>query len=210
MNKTGLNLLIRNIVHGDKSAQVELYTLTYTPLVRYLAHKFGSSLSAEDIDEIARQSLLLMFIHAADYRGGNGNSSAWGWAYTIARNQALKWLEIGKREMPFSDASDDDDDPDLDANITGRMIANLRSNPRQDGVEDQVIEKMLREKIMEMVQQLGKRERLILFLHYQQEWTLRKIAAHLKLTPARITQIHQCILRDIQNAIGPSFQLDSI
>lgn len=200
MNNTGLDFLIRKIAHGDLSAQAELYTITSAPFTQHVTRWFGSSLSEEDIEEIVSQSILLMFLNAAGYRGGNGDSSAWGWAYTIARNQALKWLDTRKRELSFSEVSEDD--LDTEAGITGQMINRLHLNPLQDGVEDQVIERMLREKVMEIIQQLDSREKLILVLHFEKEWTFKQIAAHLRLTPARITQITQGILRKCEAAAG--------
>lgn len=210
MNNAGLNFTICKIADGDSSAQAELHDLVYTPLVQYIARGFRSSFSAEDIEEIALQSILLIFVNASKYRGKAGESSAWKWAYTIARNQALKWLKAGKREISFSDAGGNDNDPDIGVNIASRAINNPHLNRLEDGVEDQVIERMFLERARELFQGLDDRERKILALRFDEGWTLKKIAAHLNLTPARITQILQGILQKFRNDPGLSFQSELI
>lgn len=209
MNNAGLNFTIRKIAEGDPSAQAELHTLVYSSLVLYLTRGFHSSLSPEDIEEVASQSILLMFVNAATYRGREGDSSAWKWAYTIARNQALKWLKIRKREIPFSD-NGGDGDPGADAYLAFQAINDLSPNCLDRGMEDQVIERLLQEKMMELFHLLDERERQILRLHYADGWTLKMIASHLKVTPARITQILQGILRKFRNDPDLSIQWESI
>lgn len=209
MNNAGLNSTIRKIADGDPSAQAELHDLVYSPLVQYIARGFHSSFSAEDIEEIACQSILLIFVNASKYRGKEGDSSAWKWAYTIARNQALKWLKIGKREIPFSDTGGYED-PSTTAYLTSQAINDLNPNYLESGVEDQVIERILREKMMELFQLLDEREKKILSLHYAEGWTLKRIASHFKVTPARITQILKGILQKFRNDPDLSIQWESI
>lgn len=202
-SSTGLHLLIRRIAHGDKIAQAELYELTCKPFTQYVTGHFGPNFSEEDITEIVHQSILTLILHAKSYRGSNGNSSAWGWAYRIARNQALKWLKSTRREIRFPEAGDEN----VDAGDTQTQRTILHFNPNLDTgtVEEQVLEKMFREKAIEIIRQLNRRERVILYLHYEKGWTFRQIAEHMKVKPARITQIVQNIQRKCQAAMVESF-----
>lgn len=197
-NETGLHILIRRIALGDKSAQAEFYDLTLSLLTQFVRKHFGAVLPDDDIDEIVDQSILQVFLHAASFRGDHGDSSAWGWVYQITRNQALKWLKTMKREVIFPNTSNDD--ADIDETRLHKMI--VRHNPILDpeSMEVQFAENLLRENLRELIEQLNPREKLVLRLYVEEKWTFRQIAAHLNVTPARVTQIMKDIQRKCQSA----------
>lgn len=192
-NPTSLHDLIYKIARGDKRACIEFDNQTRTPLTQYIAGHFGSKLMHGDVEEIVSQSILIMLLEAVKYRGGNGDASAWGWAYKIAWNQALKWIKIEKREVPFSQVIDSA----VDAEEEQLYKTAHRYNPdnKSVSVEDDLIVREFRAKAMEIVLKLSPREQQILHLYFEQGLTFKEIAKLIKVTPARVTQIMQDIRR---------------
>ncbi|RPH74647.1 sigma-70 family RNA polymerase sigma factor [bacterium] len=191
-SKTGLHYLILKIASGDKSAYEELAMTSRMPLTEYVAGRFGSRFSDEDIEEIVDQSILNIFLHTEEYHGDHGEKSAWGWAYQISCNQALKWIRTTKREIHLS--AGDDCGTDLEEDQLSRMM--IRCNPglEAEGIEDQLEEKLLIEKLVEIIQGLSPQERLILRLHFVMDWHWNEIAATIGVKPPRITQIMKRIM----------------
>ena len=189
-NKTGLHNLILSIGRGNRRDRDELDPAVRSKLTEYLAGQFGSSFSREDIEEIVSQSILNMLIHVGEYRGEYGEKSAWGWAYQIAWNQALKWHKTIKDEVPFPQDGDGSSDPQ-EYQICRIILSGLNAKT----VEEQVDERLLIEKLMKIVENLDPREKEILYLYYVQGWNYRRIAASIGVTPPRITQIVKNILQ---------------
>lgn len=189
---TGLHDLILRIARGDRNACAEFNDQVHEWLIQRLASEFGSDFDEGDIIEIVSHAILNMFLHAREYRGKNGDGSAWTWAYQIARNQALKWIKTRTREVDFPHTSDGSE---INEEKLYRMVQ--RYNPVQIpvAVEDQVIERLFRQKAEEILRKLSDRERLILYLHFEMEWTFKQIAEYLKVKPPRVTQIMQKIQR---------------
>ena len=190
-NTTSLHNLIYRIAQGDKRACTEFDELTRTKLTQYITGRLGSALMAGDVEEIVSQAILIMFLEAVKYRGKHGDASAWGWAYQIAWNQALKWIKVRKREVFFSQA--------IDSDVEEEQLYKtaLRYNPNNEpvSIEEEVIDLEFRAKAMEILQKLSPREQLILRLFFEKELTLKEIAKFIKVTPARVTQIMQDIRR---------------
>ncbi|WP_413112648.1 FliA/WhiG family RNA polymerase sigma factor [Thaumasiovibrio sp. DFM-14] len=68
--------------------------------------------------------------------------------------------------------------------------------------EDRGVRNMIDENLLTLaLQQLPKREQLILSLYYKHEMSLREIALVLKLTEARICQLHKQSLKNLQVVI---------
>ena len=183
---TGLHDLIFKMARGDTNAQAEFDSLVREPLTRSLTREFGTDFNEEDIQEIVSHSILNMFLHVGGYRGKNGDASAWTWAYQIARNQALKWTKTKTREIHFPDSNDG---LSIDEEKLYRMVHQYNPTNMPSSVEDQVIERLFREKAKEILAKLSRRERIILHLHYDKEWTFKQIADYLKISPPRVTQI---------------------
>lgn len=197
---TGLHPLILRIASGDPRAQVEFDALAREPLRRFVTGHYGSAFSKEDVQEIVDQTIFTVFVHAGEYRGERGEPSAWQWAYQIARNQAHKWHKVYLRIVPF---------PDLEArNESGAEVdftlAALRFDPDFgiETVEDEVLEHIFRQQLVAFVCTLSRRERLILHLYCNQDWSFKQIAAYLKVKPPRICQILQAIQGKCRGAVG--------
>jgi RNA polymerase sigma factor (sigma-70 family) len=159
--------------------------------MEYLTSQFGVNLSPQDIEEIADHSIVQVLVHIQEYRGEHGEKSAWAWVYQIARSQALKWLRTIRGEIQRFPDTDDDPDPQV-YYITQAL---LRNTLYMKTVEEQIDEKLLTEKLIEIVQHLEARDREILYLYFVEGWKKNKIAARLNITPARVTQIMEKLLR---------------
>ena len=177
---------------GDRSAQAEFDSLVRNQLDRYITKEFGKGLDNGDSYEIVSQSILIMYLQAGEYRGKHGESSAWAWAFQVARSQAIKWVKTRKREVRIQEM---DDGYDLSEEILYRMVVRYSPDDEPVSVEQRVEERLFREMAAEILQKLNKRERLILHLHFEKDWTLRQIAEYLNVKPPRITQIMQNIRR---------------
>ncbi len=190
----GLHALILKAAGGEALAQAELYELTRQPLHRYIVSHFSSQIIEEDVQEIIHYSILQIFLHAKSYRGRNDDSSAWQWAYTIARNQALKWLRVTRRTVYLPDPQGKDSDEGQDE-ILHSLI--LRFNPAsmEESVEDQALERIVLENLLSCLQHFNQRERLVISWRYQYQLTLEEIAERLHVRRPRvhqiITRIHQ-------------------
>lgn len=194
-NPTGLHELILKIAHGDKGACAEFDDQTRTPLIQYVTAHFGSSLSDDDVVEVVSQAILNMFLHAQGYRGGNGDPSAWAWAYQIARNQALKWIKTRGHEVHTRKPGGSDLDIDVDEEQLYRMANRYDPDREPLSVEQEAEYRIFRAKAIEILQKLSPREQLVLRLYYEKEMTLKEIADFIHVTPARVTQIMQNIRR---------------
>lgn len=190
-NKTGLHDLIFDIARGSRRARDELDPVVRSKLNEYLRGQFGSSFSLEDIEEIASQAILTMLVHAGKYRGEQTEKSAWEWAYTIARNQALKWQKTVIKEVSFP--RDGDDTSNLDGYQIYQIL--LRNHLDVRIVESQVDERLLVERLIEIVENLDPREKQIVYDHFVKGLSLKRIAANLNISAPRVTQIVKTILQ---------------
>lgn len=196
---TGLNAIIHMSAPGDKRAQAEFIRLIHDPLTQYLTRKFGSEFSDDDIQEAMQQAILDMILHAKDYRGSNGDASAWEWVYTIARNRAYKWIRTRKREIPWSEESDDDSE--IGADRLHREIICYNPNLDTNTVEETIEEKLFLQKAKEIKQQLTPREKLVVEL-IEAGYNQKEIAATIRVRPPRVTQIMQSIRLKFLSAAG--------
>lgn len=200
-NKTQIHDLILYMARGNRSAHAEFDMATRDRLIQSLTREFGNELDDGDIQEIVSHSILNMFLHAGGYRGKNGEASAWAWAYRIARNQALKWSKTKRRDIQFPESSDG---LNVDEEKLYRMVSRYNPGDVPVSVDEQVEDRLFREKAVEILGRLNEREKLILYLHYEMEWTLKKIAEHLNISPPRVTQVMQSIRKFCQEEMVKS------
>lgn len=100
-NSSKLANLIKRIGVGDRDAVEQFAKLWMPHLVEYILSRYGSALSEDDVEEIVQQTLLLVFLHANKFRS-DSDISARKWIYTIASNQALKWIATLKKMNDIS------------------------------------------------------------------------------------------------------------
>ncbi len=82
--------LLAEIAKGSKPAFVELYEQVYTSLIRFL---YRFTRSTENIEEIANDTMLVVWQKAATFQGQSRIST---WIMGIAMRRALKYLEKEK------------------------------------------------------------------------------------------------------------------
>ena len=186
---TGLLTLIRNSAAGDAQSKADLYELTKQPLYRHIINQFGTILREEDAWEVTDQAIMIIYIHASNFEGEHGESSAWKWAYTIARTQALKRIKVLRRYIPVWQAApknlqDADESTQLDA-----LFQQMSSFSIDESLEEQALNHLILESAKECLQELNEREKQILFMRYADNCTLDEIAERYQIKRPRVHQI---------------------
>lgn len=178
------------MARGDQRAQVEFNEIIHDALTGYLARHFGSQLSDDDLQEVLDHATLDLLVHAGAYRGKHGEVSAWKWVYKIARNRAYKWIRTRNREIPWYEESDDDSELGVDRFY--REIISYNPNLDTNNVEEIIEMRLFFEKVMQMLQQLTPREKQVITL-LERGYQNKEIAAIMRVSPPRVTQIIQSI-----------------
>lgn len=181
--------LIRKSATGDAQAKADIYELTRQPLFRHIINRFGTILNEEDAREITHQAIMLIYIHAPSFAGEHGESSAWKWAYRIARNQALKRIKVLLRYIPVwqaarKDLQEADEDTQLDD-----LFFQISPPAHDESLEEQVLNHLIWESAKRCLESLDEREKQILFMRYVDHCTLDEIAGRFKIKRPRVHQI---------------------
>jgi RNA polymerase sigma factor (sigma-70 family) len=190
---TGLHVLIRRSAAGETQAQAELYELLRQPLHRHILNQFQPTLDEEDAWEITDQTVLQIYLSADHYHGAHDESSAWKWAYQIARNQALKRLKVLNRSVPVwqtrnQELLDEDEDALFDA-----IFPRYSPFSIEEALEEQVFNHLIWEAARACLLELNERERRILVMRYVEERTLDEIGAYYHVNRSRVYQILMAI-----------------
>ena len=191
-DESGIHLLILRIGSGDIEAYAELDRHIHPLLSRYIARHFRSQFQKEDIEYIVDQAILTICLHAGEYRGRHGDPSALKWIYRIAGNQALKWLKTLQRTIHFPD-SDPSNGSGGEEELMTLVAIQRHLDPNSMSVEEMVFERIFRDQVLFFISTLSRRERLILFLRFEMQWTFNQIAEFIHVKPARVHQILQSI-----------------
>jgi len=206
---TGLHILIRNSAGGDHHAQTELYERVSQPLVKHVLNRYGNSLQEEDAWEIMHQTVLQMYINASHFAGIYNEVSAWSWAYSIARNQALKWIRISRRTEPILDIRRENlerEQFDDEEALFEIVISENNRTGSKDALEIDVIEKLIWKAVYLCILQLEPKDRELLDLRYARGYTLEEIAQIHHITKPRVHQRLDRIIRILRKAA----QLDGL
>lgn len=198
----GLHNLLMKVAAGDLQSKEDIFYIIHNPLLLYIAGKFGHQLSQEDIADIADHVCLIVLVSTQQYRGENGDLSAWEWAYRIAYNRAVKWVKSGKRTIPFPEPPDDTG-PEYDHDeYLHQLLIRYTPQALPVSVEDEVIKRMMITEIMAAISRFSLRERLIIAWRYDDGLTLEEIACRLKIKRPRVHQILAKIHRDLRNNLN--------
>jgi RNA polymerase sigma factor (sigma-70 family) len=108
-------------------------------------------------------------------------------------------LKTLQRTVHFPD-SDPSDGPGSEDELLTLAAIQRHLDPYSMSVEDMVFERIFRDQILSFVSQLSQRERLILFLRFEMQWTLNQIAEFIHVKPPRVHQILQSIFRKCRYA----------
>ncbi|HSJ53231.1 MAG TPA: RNA polymerase sigma factor, partial [Anaerolineae bacterium] len=102
-------VLLRQVMNGDRQALATLYARHAAPLLAYLAHLVGDGATAEDL---VQELFLVVWRDAGRFRG---SASVRAWLFGIAHNLGLMALRSERRQRrawPGEDALDGRAAPD--------------------------------------------------------------------------------------------------
>ncbi len=151
----------------DEFAFTELYKYFFPRVYKYLMMKTSNS---EIADEIISKTFLKMYEHLSDYDEKKAAFSTW--LYRIAENE----LKMFWRSNQYRNDKEEDWDENFDA-----------AAPEYDEPEKQVLEKERQEKIRAAMEKLSERERKIIQLTYWLNYTPKKIAELMDMTPNHVS-----------------------
>lgn len=151
----------------DEFAFTELYKCFFPRVYKYLMMKTSNS---EIADEIISKTFLKMYEHLSDYDEKKAAFSTW--LYRIAENE----LKMFWRSNQYRNDKEEDWDENFDA-----------AAPEYDEPEKQVLEKERQEKIRAAMEKLSERERKIIQLTYWLNYTPKKIAELMDMTPNHVS-----------------------
>ncbi len=198
----GLHNLLVKAAEGDLQSKEDIFHSIHNPLLLYIAGKFGHQLSQDDIADIANHVCLSVLASIKQYRGENGDLSAWEWAYRIAHNRAVKWVKSGKRTIPFPKPPDDTGQEYDHEEYLHLLLIQYTPQALPESVEDEVINRMMITEIRAAISRFSPRERLIIAWRYDDGLTLEEIACRLKIKRPRVHQILAKIHRELRNHIN--------
>ncbi|MCL1853366.1 MAG: FliA/WhiG family RNA polymerase sigma factor [Peptococcaceae bacterium] len=84
----------------------------------------------------------------------------------------------------------------------GTAAINMLADPRAEEAFNEIEREDQAKILSEAIGRLSEKEQMVLALYYQEELTLREIAAILKLSESRISQIHSQALARLRGALG--------
>jgi RNA polymerase sigma factor (sigma-70 family) len=200
---TGLHILIRKCAGGDQQAQTDLYLCVSQRLIQYVLNRYGNRLIEEDAWDIMQHTVLQMYIHAGHFEGVHDKASAWNWAYSIARNQALKRIKSYSRMVPILETVQENPDQEkLEDEDALFKDSNLKNNsPCLDHeLELQVINRLAWQAACECYKELSPREREILDLRFVNDSTLEEIAQIYHIQKPRVHQLLVAIFIKMRKA----------
>lgn len=200
----GLHLLIRKSAKGDAQAQEELFTELYQPLFDHILSRFGNALCEQDVEEIVQQTILQIYIHAETFQGAHDASSAWQWAYQIARNQAHKWVRIYQRSMSVWEKvlADSEYESRDESELFDAILLVYEPRSLDDSIEEQVCNLLVLQAARAYLAQLSPREQEILRLRHDEQYTMERIAEVYGVKRARIHQILTAIHLKLRRKLG--------
>jgi RNA polymerase sigma-70 factor, ECF subfamily len=167
------NKLIREFLNGDESTFEQLLKKYIKPVYNFLYQLTSDKSALDDLTQIT-------FIKAwKNIRKFDKKRSFKTWLFTIAKNTAYDYFKK-KKTIPFSNFTDEEGNNKLE-NISDENIIPDELLMRTDAAD--VLEKKLRE--------LPEHYRLILNLHYKEDFSLSEIAEILKIPYNTAKSQHQ-------------------
>ena len=153
----------------DEFAFTELYKYFFPRVYKFLMMKTGNS---EASDEIVSRTFMKMYEHLSNYDETKAAFSTW--LYHIAENELRMFWRTQK--------SHGEKETDWDENFD--EVA-----PEFEEPENKTLEKERQEKIRAALEKLNERERKIIELTYWLNYTPRKIAELLDMTPNHVSVV---------------------
>ncbi|HRZ95490.1 MAG TPA: RNA polymerase sigma factor [Candidatus Moranbacteria bacterium] len=167
------NDLIENFLAGDDSAFSELVKKYLKPVYNFLYHFVTDR---EALDDITQETFIKAWKNIGKF---DQEKKFKTWIFTIAKNTAYDWLKK-KKTIPFSNFTDEEGNNKLD-NIGDESILSDELLIRADSA------KILEEKL----KVLPDIYRIILIMHYKEDFSLQEIAKILGKPYNTIKSQHQ-------------------
>jgi RNA polymerase sigma-70 factor, ECF subfamily len=165
--------LVDNFLAGDDSAFSELVKKYLKPIYNFLYHFVSDR---EALDDITQETFIKAWKHIEKF---DRERNFKVWIFSIAKNTAFDWLKK-KKTIPFSTFTDDEGNNKLD-NISEDSILPHEILIRADSA------KILEEKL----KKIPDIYRVILLMHYKEDFSLQEIAKILDKPYNTIKSQHQ-------------------
>jgi len=170
---SGDKQLIDNFIAGDDSAFSELVKKYLKPVYNFLYHFVSDR---EALDDITQETFIKAWKHIEKFDRSRNFKV---WIFSIAKNTAFDYLKK-KKTIPFSNFTDDEGNNRLD-NVGDDSILPHEILIRADSA------KLLEEKL----KKIPDIYRIILIMHYKEDFSLQEIAKILDKSYNTIKSQHQ-------------------
>lgn len=177
------NQLVKNFLEGDDSAFELLVSKYLKPIYNFL-YQFTSDLSA--LDDITQETFIKVW---KNVRRFDQNKSFKTWIFTIAKNTAYDYLKK-KKAVPFSFFENSEGNNVLE-NISADVILPDEFLANLDSAKD----------FEEKLKKIQGHYRIILLLHYKDDFSLAEIAEILGKPYNTIKSQHQRALKSLKKEI---------
>jgi len=156
--------LVEEFLNGNDLAFERLLKKHLKPLYNFLYQLTGDSLVAEDLTQIT-------FVKSwKNLRRYDNSKNFKVWIFAIAKNTAYDWFKK-KKTIPFSSFIDGEGNNKLE-NISDKNI-----------LPDEILNrKNIAEELEKKLQELPEHYRLVLTLHYKEDFSLSEISEILKIS----------------------------
>lgn len=177
------NNLIENFLAGDDSAFSDLVKKYLKPVYNFLYHFVSDH---EALDDITQETFIKAWKHIEKFDRSRNFKV---WVFSIAKNTAFDYLKK-KKTIPFSNFTDEEGNNKLD-NVGDDSILPHEILIRADSA------KILEEKLKEIPDIY----RIILIMHYKEDFSLQEIAKILGKSYNTIKSQHQRGLKILKDKI---------
>jgi len=153
-----INQILDRIISGDESTFSEITGLYLKLIYNFLYRLVGDRDAAEDLTQ---ETFVKAWknLHKFDQK-----KNLKTWLFTIAKNTAFDWLKK-KKEIPFSTFTDEEG---------GNWLENVAD---ENILPDEILErKNIAEELEKILSKLPPHYRVILLLHYKEDFSLHEIS----------------------------------
>ena len=191
----------------------------YTPLVRRMAHYMIAKVPANvEVDDLIQMGMIGLADALTRYESGHGAQFETDWlTRTSPKGQKDNERAIHKLEQRFGRSPQEQeiademgvslsDYQDMLTKARGTQLIYLEDLTGRDDEDDDVLDRhvsdedanplnilqnqKMREALIEAIKVLPEREQFIMGMYYEQDMNLKEIAEVLKITEARVSQLH--------------------
>lgn len=172
--------IIENYLSGEEAAFSELVKIYLKPVFNFIYQFTNDRSIAEDLTQDT-------FLKAwKSLKRFDQNRKFKTWIFAIAKNTAFDWLKK-KKEIPFSKFLDEEGNSRLEEIVDEELLA------------DEILKKSdSAKRLDEKLREIPEYYRLILLLHYKEDFSLREIAEILDEPYNTVKSRHQRALKRLK------------